>query len=245
MADNTLTFALGGRVLLEEFEQSVTLFRRLVSALTHRTEVDWVIEDLQPGSSVITLRGESEDTAKVAQTIQDYGDVGRALEHNEELQYTSRVVRAANAIKSLAQTVEYVRFETSDSDYTIYANGPARVQFPLAVSIGAVTGRVQTLTSRGSLRFNLYDTIHDKAIACYLQQGQEELMRKAWGRRARVSGRVSREGTSGRPVAVRHILDLEILEDVAPGSYRIAKGTVPWRPGYKTPEDIIRELRDA
>ena len=112
-------------------------------------------------------------------------------------------------------------------------------------AIGAVTGRVQTLSNRAGLRFNLYDTIHNKAVACYLSPGQEELMREAWDRRARVSGRVSREGGTGRPIAIRQILSVEILEDPAPGSYRLARGAVPWQEGDILPEDAVRLLRDA
>ena len=70
-------------------------------------------------------------------------------------------------------------------------------------------------------------------------------MRKAWGRRARVSGRVSRESILGRPVAIRSILDIDLLEDIAPGSYQLARGAVKWEPGDKLPEDVIRQLRDA
>ena len=70
-------------------------------------------------------------------------------------------------------------------------------------------------------------------------------MREAWGRRARVSGRISRELSTGRPVVIRQILTVEILEDIAPGSYRLARGAVQWNVGEKMPEEIIRQLRDA
>lgn len=245
MANDTLTFALGGRVEIEDFERGIVLLRRLVSALAHGIGVTWVIEDLQLGSAVTTLRGEAEDPTKVEQIVKDYADIGNALEHQDVLQYNRRVTQAANAIKELAHSVEYVRFETPEDDHTIYGNGVASSQRSLSTSIGAVTGRVQTLSNRGSLRFNLYDTVHDKAVSCYLQQGQEELMREAWGRRARVGGTISREQPLGRPVAIRRILDVELLEDVAPGSYRLARGAVRWQAGDKMPEDIIRQLRDA
>ena len=70
-------------------------------------------------------------------------------------------------------------------------------------------------------------------------------MREVWGRRVRVSGQVSRETTSGLPKAIRQILDVEILEEVAPGSYRLARGAVSRQPGDEMPEDTIRRLRDA
>ena len=245
MADDTLTFAMGGRVEIGQFQRGITRFQQLVSALTGNTEVKWVVDDLQPGSVVTTLRGEAEDVGVVEKIVREYDSVGKALESGESLRYGRPVKQAAEAIKELAKAVEYVRFETPTSDYTILGDTKDPRHLALSVSIGAISGRVQTLSNRGGLRFNLYDTIHDKAVSCYLLPGQEGLMRQAWGRRARVSGQVSRERNSDRPVAIRKILDIEILEDVAPGSYRTARGSVPWQPGYELPEQAIRQLRDG
>ena len=242
MVKNTLTFELGGRVDLKDFAEGIDAFRRLVVALTPRNSgVTWIVEDLQAESAVATFRGEADNPSKVERVINDYENIGAALAQHEDLPESNRqVTRAADAIKTLTNTIEYVRFETPDGDYTIYRNGHAPT-----VSIGAVTGRVQTLSNRGGLRFNLYDTFHDKAVACYLAPGQEELMREAWGQRARVSGRVSREASTGRPTTICSIMNVEILEDVPPGSYRLARGAVPRRPGDMLAEDAIRRLRDA
>jgi hypothetical protein len=247
MAKNTLTFELGGRVELKDFAEGIAAFRRLVAALTPRNSgVTWIVEDLQAGSAVATFRGEADNPSKVERVINDYENIGAALAQHEDLPESNRqVTRAADAIKTLTNTIEYVRFETPDRDYTIYPNGHNLIRPAPTVSIGAITGRVQTLSNRSGLRFNLYDTLHDKAVACYLAPGQEEMMREAWGRRATVTGRVSREAPTGRPLAIRQIVDLEILSDSAPGSYRQARGAVPWQPGDRQPEDVIRELRDA
>ena len=245
MAGDTLTFEMGGRVEIGQLERGIARFRRLVSELSRETGVNWVVEDLHPGSAVITLKGESDTPSKVEKIVGDYDSIGKALELQEPLQFDAGTIRAAEAIKSLASSFEYIRLETPNSDYTIFGNGGARTGRTLSVSIGAISGRVQTLSNRGSLRFNLYDTVHDRPVSCYLQPGQEELMREAWGQRSRVSGSVSRERDSGRPVAIRQILKIEILEDVPPGSYLLAKGAVPWQPGDEMPEDTIRRLRDA
>ena len=63
MANNTLTFALGGWVAIEDFEHGISLLRRLVSALSHGGRVTWVIEDLQPGSAITTLRASRASVA--------------------------------------------------------------------------------------------------------------------------------------------------------------------------------------
>ena len=245
MTKSTLTFELGGQVDIVRLEEGISVFRRLVSALTSGAKVTWIVEDLHPGSAVATVRGEADDLTTVEKIVDQYGEIGKALEHQEEPRYGSRITHAVNAVKNLASSVEYVRFETPDADYTIYGNGKSPGQPTTTPAIGAVTGRVQTLSNRAGLRFNLYESIFDKAVSCYLAQGQEELMREAWGRRARVTGWVSREVATGRPIAVRRIADVEILQDMATGSYRLAKGAVRWQDGDPLPEDVIRQMRDA
>ena len=244
MSGNTVTFALGGQVDIQKLAEGISALKRLIAALTGSDEVTWVVDDLQSGSAVATLRGECDDPAIAERIVNDYADIGGRLQRRERLNYGRRVDQAADAVKSLAQTVEFVRFETPDDDYTIYGNGQSKER-SLLKSIGSISGRIQTLSNRGGLRFNLYDVVHDRAVGCYLREGQEELMREAWGRRARVSGSITREQPSGRPLTIRQILSVEILEDFPPGSYRLAKGALPWSPGEKMPEEVIRQLRDA
>lgn len=247
MVTHTLTFALGGRVDIGQFQEGITRFRRLVSALTPKQGVKWVIEDLQSGSATVTLVAETETPDKAAKVVADYESVGKALANHEPLRYSysKRAQKAAADIQDLAGMVESVRFETVGGDHIVAKNGAVAPGQALRVSIGAITGRVQTLTNRGSLRFTLYDHIHDKAVACYLQPGQEELMRAAWGRRARVSGTVSRDGVLGLPVAVRQILKIEVMAEPTPGSYQQARGALAGLPGDEKPEAVIRRLRDG
>ena len=247
MSEHTITFELGGRVDLDGFKQGVAAFRRLVAALTPRhAGILWVIDDLQPGSATITLRAETGNDYEIARIIADYENIGDVLAQNEHpLSASKRVKSAADKVKSLTESVEYVRFQTPDQDFTIYANGDHRARPTATVSIGVVTGRIQTLSNRNGLRFNLYDTIHDKAVACFLESHQTELIREAWGCRAAITGRITREAQTGRPIAIRQIAAIETLAEPTPGAYRQARGAVPWQPGDLLPEDAIRRLRDA
>lgn len=247
MAKDTLTFELGGRVEITDFAAGIAAFSRLVNALTPRNSgIAWIVEDLQPGSAVVTFRGESADPAAVEHIVDQYERIGDTLERREDPpQINSRVIRAINAIRDLTETTEYVRFQTSERDCTIYRSGHTSLRRPPTVAIGAVTGRVQTLSNRGGLRFNLYDTLHDKAVACYLAPDQDEIMREAWGSRATVTGRVSRDALNGRPIAIRQIIAVESLAETERGSYQRARGTVAWQVGDRLPEEVIRDLRDA
>lgn len=251
MVTHTLTFALGGRVEIGQFQEGITRFQRLVTALTPKQGVKWVVADLQAGSATITLAAETatpDTVAKAEQVVADFDSIGKALESHAPLSYSlrsQRVQKAVAGLQTLAHTMEYVRLETPQGDYIVPGQNGVGPIPALRVSIGAITGRVQTLTNRGRLRFNLYDHIHDKAVACYLQSGQEELMRAAWGRRARVSGTVSRNADLGLPVAVRQILKVEVLAEPTTGSYQQARGALAGLPGDEKPEAVIRRLHDG
>ena len=248
MSKNTLTYEMGGQVDLKDLENGITLFRRLVHSLTPRTGVAWIVEDLQPGSAIVTLRGEADDPDKVESIISEYERIGSSLSRYETPSHTKAgVIQAARAIANFVEPREYVRLGTPDQDYIIYGKGIADADTPTspAVSIGAMTGRVQTLSSRAGLRFNLYDTVHDRAITCYLKLGQEEVMREVWGNWATVVGTVSRESVTGKPISIRNIKKVERLDEVRHGAYQQARGAVPWQAGDMLPEEAIRLLRDA
>ena len=174
MSKTTLTYEMGGQVELKDLENGITLFTRLVYSLTPRTGVAWVVEDLQPGSAIVTLRGEADDPAKVESIIDEYEKIGSSLSRYVTPSHTKTgVIQAARAIAEFVKPREYVRLGTPDQDYIIYGRGVAAANIPIppSVSIGAITGRVQSLSSRAGLRFNLYDTVHDRAVTCYLKSG--------------------------------------------------------------------------
>ena len=112
-------------------------------------------------------------------------------------------------------------------------------------SLGSVTGRIQTISRRRSLKFTLYELRSDAAVQCYLSGNQQELMREAWGRLACVRGMLTRDFDSGRPLSVRRITDIQVMADLPANRFEQARGVSPWIPGDAPSEEIIRELRDA
>ena len=99
MVRNTVTFALGGQVKIQDLAQGINVLQRLINALTHAADVVWVVDDLQPGSAVATLRGIADDPAKIDRVVDDYGDIGGLLERQENLRYGRR-----NSSKPLRQS---------------------------------------------------------------------------------------------------------------------------------------------
>jgi hypothetical protein len=255
---DTITLVLSGEVVLEDFAAGLSRLSDLVDALATETRaagVTWIIDDLEKSSALATIRGIGE-TNSVERVVRAYAEVGAAMEEGRPIPYSGPVLAAATGLRAiLGPRVESIRFETPEREATIRA-GPQRGEEvtpetdrqslaarPAPAAYGAVEGRVQTLSNRGSLRFTLYDLLHDKAVSCYLREGHESIMRDAWGHLATVEGWVSRDPLDGRPVAVRQITKVTVKPEPT-GSYRDARGVAPSLSGL-LPEQAIRRLRNA
>ncbi len=250
MPNNTLTLALSGEVPFATFATAITRFRELVDALTAElgvaSEVEWIVDDLHIGSTIATIRGEANEPEHVERVVRAYASVGHALEFNQPIPFSDKVAMPARGLtRVLSEKVTTVRFETPETDATVSATTSRAPRTQVSTALGAIEGRVQTLTSRHGLRFNLYDTLHDRVVSCYLQDGQQDIMREAWDKRASVEGTVSREVFTGRPIAVRQIIKVSVLQENEPGSYLKARNVAPLKAGEAMPEEVIRRLRDA
>lgn len=251
MADATLTIALNGEVPLDLFADAMVHFKGLVSALTDEISPDvdvvWLVEDLMIGSAQATVRGESSKPEAIEPIPHAFLAVGLALSEGRPVPYSQKVAREAHGLAHILNgKVTSIRFETRDDDATVSSVTDRRTRPRYVSSYGAVDGRVQTLSSRNSLRFTLYDAFHDRAVSCYLQEGGQEMMRDAWDKRAIVEGWVSRDATTGRPITIRRVQHVEVLEDVIPGAMlRAVRGIAPAGDKGQSAVEVIRRLRDA
>lgn len=250
MTKDTLTLGLEGDIGLEDFAQAIGRFTGLIDALSkelsREAEIEWMIEDLYSSSAVATVRGICETRDAVARVVDAYVQVGDALAAGAGIPFSTEVRREATALTDVLDgRISSIRFETPERDVIITGKPsvglrPGAVQY----SLGTVKGTVQTLTMRRGLKFTLYDALFDKAVSCYLTEEQQERMREVWGKRAAVSGRVGRDPQYGRPMVVRDVTDIAVLKPPEPGSYKRARGVIPWKMDDEPPEDVIRRLRD-
>lgn len=256
MPKDVVTLGLEGEITLADFDLRVGRFRRLVDALTAevapKVNINWVIAGLEKGSAITRARGvvaEDWEIPRVEAVVSAYLRVGRALEAHEQIPFSPRVARPAAAlISGLRGTkIESVRFETQDDDALIVTETAGKVTAlfpPVPATLGAVQGRIQTVSNRGSLHFMLYSSLDDKPVSCYLQEGQEDALRDLFGHLARVEGRVKRNPVSGRPVTIRDVR-VTPLEEADRGGLRRAIGTLPTKKGEPLPEELVRRMRDA
>jgi len=249
MAKETLTLALEGDVALEEFASAISNLNSLLNQLSkevgQEARVDWLIEELYAGSAVATFRGVYQDVAVVENVITAYEEIGDSLQSGREIPYSVNVKKYANNLVNIINgKITSIRFETPIKDFVITGRvTEGEKTSPMNYVLGSVKGTVETLSMRKKLNFTLWDSLFDKSVSCYFKEGEEENMRNAWGKRAVVSGRVGRRADTGRPVVIREVKYVRVLENVEPGSYRRAKGVLPWVQGDELPEDIIRRLR--
>lgn len=250
MADVTITVALEGpEISFPSFATAVYELNRLVMALSTEVAKDsqlaWKVEALEVGSAIATMSGrvvggDPDGTIRVSTA---YEAVGEALARGGVIPYPPKIRRPAKALaKLLKDDVAAVRLETPQRDFTVLA-GPSQPEVRTAPTLGAVEGRIQTLTNRGSLRFTLYDTLEDRAVSCYLTSGNEDMIQPLWGQLAIVEGEIRRDPLTGRPTAVRRITSVTPIEVLGPDAWRAARGAVPWD-GIPA-EQAIRQVRDG
>jgi hypothetical protein len=253
MAMDTVTLALqGDDVSLDQFAQCVAHFSRMIAALSAAAgaaQLRWEITDLEVGSTTTTARASlnGHRPEQVEEVVLSYHEVGETLRIAGTLPYAMAVRKEADGLLELLKGgVTAIRFETAEAD-VIISQPPARPQAPAAEvgrAYGAVTGRIQTLTSRSRLRFTLFDRLYDRAVSCYLVEGSEEMMRDAWDRLATVEGIVSRDPLSGRPFSVRQVRNVHLLAEGLPADYKRARGALPRGEGLRA-EHRLRRVRDA
>ena len=255
MALETVTLALDGDIPLAAFADAVGAFNDLISKITGEvasSEVDWSVVQLDVSSTIVTARGRSSEPEDVERVVDTYDDVGRRLASGEPVpHYAQKVTEQLRGL--LNGRVVDMRFETAKSDWFVLRHPelgdqeelPAAEWVQGARAVGAVQGRIQTLSSRGGLRFTLYDTIHDKAVSCYLREEQAEMMRGLWGELAVVEGRVQRDPKTGRPLSIRQIRTVRRVDERERRDWRRARGASPKVPETLPAEHAIREVRDA
>lgn len=217
MSKDTITIALNGEITLQRFSSAISSLLALIQALSRELiggdSVRWLVHSLEVSSAIATARGESDVMEEVEKVVNAYGDVGISLECGRRPQYSEKVVRITEDIRDLLDDgVTSIRFETPDTDAIISKDIPTILPERLIKSYGAIEGRIQTISNRKGLRFTLYDALNDRAVSCYLKEGQEDLILANWGKRAFVQGEISRETISGRPVAIRNITVIKTIQ---------------------------------
>lgn len=250
MAADSVTFRLEGEVTIAMLSAAITRFSNALDGLQvgRIADVRWVLSDLDYGSAIVTAQAIPRDETfadRVPSLVEDFMDAARAVQTGfyDRSQPLLRLVRE---LTDVAGESNRVVIESAEDDVVFIApvisieDHDPRRQPQTTTSLGSVRGRVETLSHRKQLMFTVYELATDRPVKCYLQSGSEERMRDAWGRVADVTGVVVR--IDGRPLAVRRVSDVEVVDEGGPNDYRQARGVAE---GREPSESIIRRIRDA
>jgi hypothetical protein len=257
MANEPFTIELSGDVSLAVFADEMhdwnTVLILLAEEVSTAAPVSYIIAGLNAGSAVATVLAECEDEEALTEIRHRFEVTGRALQSGTPIPFGSERYRRAalKLISPIGKGVTAIRFETAAEDITITARVTGRRGHhaqPFSRSLkahGSVTGRIQTLTSRRGLAFTLFESHFDRAVHCYLDQGQEDLIRDKWDRRATVFGLITRDPLNGWPVTIRQIRAIVLEQEPSTADFRTARGVIPYSPEAEPIGDTLRRLRDA
>ena len=249
---DTLTLTLHGEIPLDLFAKAVQHFDALVESIADDVSADetitWDVSHLASGSATVQVRGLSNDLDAIERAVRAYDAVGDALQRGEIIPFSPIVQRNAYALTSLLNG--HITSLTLSTDTSIHVvESPASEEdeeqpAKWLVAWGTLTGEVGAISTRPRLQFTLYDSLFDKAVVCFLDNTSERLAREVWNKRVVVTGQIYRRVDDGRPVRVRNIVDVRVI-DMPVGDFRRARGAIPWQPSDNLPEVTIRRLRDA
>lgn len=244
-----MTLRLDGEVTIRKLSDAFSRFRAVLKALEQDqgARVRWVLAGLDYGSAAATARAEPLDdvsAAKIPALTERFLSAGREVARGE-IDPTRPLLRLVRDLTEIADEENRVILETADDDviFTAPVHVPPVPATPQTTkSLGTVRGRVETLSRHKGLRFTLYELVSDRPVSCYLQADHEDLMRDAWGRIADVTGVVTRDAGTGRPLAVRRVTRVEVLDEGATMGFLRARGAIG---GSEPAERVIRRIRDA
>lgn len=105
-------------------------------------------------------------------------------------------------------------------------------------SFGSIEGAVEKLAQGNPARFAVYPDEASHGVPCYLSNEAEARMAGLQRKRVRVEGLLRRDSSTGRPLSIRDVTDIEVLELPATEPKDLW-GILPTTDDRK-PEELIR-----
>lgn len=251
MAADSVTVRLDGEVTIDKLSLLISRFSNVLKALDseRNINVEWVLVGLDFGSAVATAQALPVDITapeQISAMYDDYLAAAVAVARGDEFDRQQRpVLRAVADLVSIADERNPVILETADDEIMFVsptAQSGRNIDSQSTTSLATVRGRVETLSHRTGLRFSLYELASDKSVSCYLDEGLEGTMRDAWGYIADVTGTVKRDALTGRPLSIRKVERVEVVNEGDSNGYRSARGAIRLA---EASEVAVRRMRDA
>ncbi len=246
MTKDQVRFRLGGEITIGTLSDALSRFSQVLDALRedHNVEVQWVLAGLDYGSAralarAVPLNDEAEQ--RIPAMCENYVEVARRVRQGN-VDRVSALDRRMSELLKLADESHHVVIE-SGSERLVVETPVASLTAtePDVAALGTVRGRIETLSRRKKLSFNLYELTTDSAIQCYLEPGLEDTMRDVWGHVADVTGMISRDANTDTPLSVRAVTKVDRVDEGDPDGYLRARGA--FRSDLPA-EVLVRSMRD-
>ncbi len=249
MNADRVTIRMGGDLTIVRISQVFAHFTEVLKSLdeTYGANVQWMLDGLDFGSAAATAKAiplDDRSIDRIPEMCNEYLQAAK-LVANGDADTERPLHRSIHLLCEFASEATPVSFETNGGSVVLRSPpdmAPTGGEDEATRSFGTVRGRVETLSHRGKLSFRLYELLTDKAVHCSIEEEFEDSLRQVWGRVADVSGMVSRDTVTGRPLRIRGVTSVDIVEEGDPHGYLRARGALS---ATEPAEILIGKMRDG
>lgn len=260
MMDNAMeyTFTLDNeQVELDHLAVSLDKWFRLLKATAKHVCGDelvlLVVQGMYAGSANIVVDVRPGSERKEEKLLRTIRTVNQRLQSGDVAGLPSVIRKPATSF--LVTIAKYpnvpARIASGEEDFIIsHVAGGDSIQLgrseKKAESYGAITGDLQTLSSRKGNLFVVYDHIFDKGVRCLFPESMQDEVQQHWNHRVRVEGVITRYRESGIPITIRNIKSIQRVGPHPGDDYRRARGVLRGVLADDVSiEDLVREMRDG
>lgn len=259
MEKRSFEIQVDGKVSLEVFLASIEAWDSLIKNATNvvgRENVgETQIESLQTGSTLVATET-SFQSAAVADRFESI--VRGTAQHALGISLSplpKRMNTPVRKLRSLAARLpenEGFVIRTPEEDFLIREELrlSAGASIPIAgahaaETIGVISGKLESISSRQGIKAVIYDDLFDKAVRLNLDETWHDRIQELWSRDVMASGLIRRDPPTGRPLSVRDLRSIDPIEYSGDRwSWKNAKGVLKdMAPSVKS-EDLIRSAWD-
>ncbi len=211
------------------FRRAINAFIEMLKAVSDEAagtgkKIQWTMS-VAKGSTAVIARPLADVATKraAAIVIQTLPEGIRRLEKGATTAPSYFNERALHAAKELGEITEigsksldYVRIRSTGKASVVSERTVTSIDRLLKgqhQALGAVEGKLQTLTERGTLQFVVYDSLYDKGVNCFMGDNIVQDAIAAFRRRVAVSGMVQYD-KEGRPVSIR-VDAIRVFKDIS------------------------------
>jgi hypothetical protein len=249
--DTSITLTLEGNPTLPLFTDALEGLSETLNALTRQFSdevVEWVVENLEIGSTVTTIRGYGTVPEIVTQTTAALMESATVADHGLASDVLAQpvVYGLRKLTRVLNGVIPALSLSSGSEEVRISAPNAAPTQRHERVSaFGSLTGTVQMLSQTRGLHFRIIDDTYGYSVPGRFREEITEEMRAIWGDRAIVQGLITRDRRTGRPIAITEVRDVQPAPEVKPGAFLRARGALSADSAIAPSEEAVRRLRDA